>query len=667
MKSLMALLHCVLIDLGTRCGTSTTRDLKTITSRVEREGVSFLTISLANFGKDFQKSLDLGYVADDLFQGFSRTGGLPRFLSGFLQLVFDTKDGRLLETPSVEAIYAVRQLTLMWAKIALPSTPKRENDAYLKYLECEQDVRQADRRYFGDPKLGRDFARLGRLLWADLFCAVDLAVYNMELLPKHGPGATADRLKGNLKWDQKEWTSRLDRIAPHWEFLVPSPRYLDRVSDVTILEPSAERPSRVISVPKDARGPRLIAVEPTCMQYMQQAVLTKIVEEIDGNYIARNLISSVSQKPNQLLAKLGSLTGVTGHCAVSATIDGAAQPALDGITPTHGPQTDPEGIMGGLATLDLSEASDRVSNQHVRVLLSNHPFLLEMVDASRTRKADVPGQGVIRLAKFASMGSALCFPFESIVFCTVVFLGIERALSRPLTVKDIKSLIGRVRVYGDDIICPVEYVQFVIEALETFGFRVNRSKSFWNGKFRESCGKDYYAGQDITIVRARQPLPSDKTQVEQIVSTVSLRNQLFHAGFTTAVDYLDDLIERLIPFPEVPWVSVQGDSPKTSVSFEENAAFPTRSGNIIVQSSSALGKHTWGPCQATGMSRDLQKPMVKAAVVSAKSPSSVIDDYAALQKWFSMRGEHPFEDKDHLLRAGRPDSVRIKIRWVSLY
>lgn len=663
MKSLMALLHWVLIDLGTRCGTSTTADGKTISRRVEAEGVSFLTISLANFGKDFQKSLDQGYVSDEQYPGFARTAGLPRFLSGFLRLVFDARSGRLLENPSVDAIYSVRQLTLMWAKIALPSTPEREKDAYTKYLECEQDVRQADQNFLSDPNLRRSYSRLGRLLWADLFTTLDERVYYGELLPKHGPGATADKLKGNLKWTQQEWTARLERVAPHWEHLVPSPRYLDRVSAVTILEPSEERPSKVISVPKDARGPRLIAVEPTCMQYMQQAVLAQIVELIDGNDICRDLISSRSQQPNQLLAQLGSLTG-------SVVATGSQLKRTSDVSPVetgHGISLEPHtvGLQQGLATLDLSEASDRVSSQHVRALLENHPNLLEIVDASRTRKADVPGHGVIRLAKFASMGSALCFPFESIVFATVCFLGIEKSLSRPLTKKDIKSLIGRVRVYGDDIIVPVEHVQSVVEALETFGFRVNRNKSFWTGKFRESCGKDYYAGTDISVVRIRQPLPNDRTQVEQVVSTVSLRNQLFHAGFTGAVDYLDSLIERIIPFPEVHWTKVENDSP-IAPSLEENA-ISTRSGTIV-QSSPALGKHSWGPCQGPyQLSGDLQKPMVRAAVVSAKSPSSEIDDYAALQKWFLMRGEHPFEDKDHLLRAGRPDSVRIKIRMVPLY
>jgi len=55
MKSLMLFLQRVLEDLENLCGTSTRLDLKEIQSRVENEGISFLTISLPSFGEDFQK------------------------------------------------------------------------------------------------------------------------------------------------------------------------------------------------------------------------------------------------------------------------------------------------------------------------------------------------------------------------------------------------------------------------------------------------------------------------------------------------------------------------------------------------------------------------------------------------------------------------------------
>jgi len=596
------LAQVVLIDLGTRCATSTTRDFKTVTGRVEHEGVSFLTISLSNFGKDFEKSLDQGYVDDASFAGFQRRGGLPQFLGGFLRLVFDPDAGRLLDNPSVHAIFAIRQFTLMWAKINLPCSPRRTRKALDRYVECEQDVRQNDARLeSSEPNRLDDFARVGRMLWVDFFSSVDSRIYNDGVVPKHGPGATADKLRGNAKYKQRTWTRRLEGVFPHWEQIIPSESFLDRTDGVTILEPGIEIPVRVITVPKTLKTPRIIAVEPTCMQYMQQAVLSVMMEEMARSDNTRHFVMFESQEPNQRLAREGS-------------------------------------EFGTLATLDLSEASDRVSNQHVRLLVKNHRALREAVDATRSRKADVLGK-TRRLAKFASMGSALCFPFEALVFATIVFVGIERELNRQLTRRDVKSLFGRVRVYGDDIIVPVEYVESVVRELEAFGLRVNSDKSFWTGKFRESCGKDYYDGHDVSVAKVRNPLPTHRRHVEEIASAVALRNQLYWLDLHRSVAFLDERIGKIIPFP------------------------------YVSEESSLLGRHAICiPSQDVRHDPDYQVPLVKGVVIESKLPASPLEDYGALMKWFLMKSksDKPFEDRDHLRRAGRPVSARIKTRWARL-
>lgn len=609
MKSLITLLQVVLSELGTRCGTSTRRDLKTITSRIEHEGISFLTISLPNFCTDFERSLEQGFVGNDQFIGFSWTGGLPRFLKGFLCLVFDRTTGRLLEEPSTEAIQAVRQITLMFGKINLRCSPKRETAALLKFLECELDVHRYDLKGVSEPDRLKDFQRIGRLLWAELFSKIDSRVYDEGVTPRHGPGATADKLRGNAKYDQSQWTRRMESVFPMWENLIPSPRFVDRLERVTILEPGDERPVKVTLVPKTLKTPRIIAVEPTCMQYMQQGVLRLIMQEIPRFDNSRDFVMSKSQQPNQRLAREGSLTGA-------------------------------------LATLDLSEASDRVSNQHVSLLLANHPHLLEAVNATRSLKADIPGFGVIPLAKFASMGSALCFPFEAFVFATVVFLGIERELNRPLTRKSVRSFAGKVRVYGDDIIVPVDYVQSVIRELESFGFKVNSKKSFWTGKFRESCGKEYYAGADVHVARLRMLFPENRRHVDRLESIVAFRNRMFHLSMFDTVDYLDEQIRKLIPFPYVRWKIEDGEA---------------------VSISSLLGRHSYDlPSQEYRHCPELQIPLVKGVASRPQLPVSLLDDYGALLKWFIKDGDDPFFDRRHLQRAGRARSVHIKTRWAPL-
>jgi hypothetical protein len=596
MKSLTAFLQVLLLELGERCGVSTIRDCKTIAERFEHEGQSFLTITLPSFGADLQKGLDQGYVDHDLFQGFSWTGGLPRLLGGFLDLVFDRKTGRLLDTPDVNAISAMRQITLMFAKMELQCSPARVEAAFTGYLKCEQDLRSSDREFTGSAY--EQFTRIGAMLWSELLTSVDQKVYDGEIIPKHGSGSTADGLRGNSKYNQTQWTSRLEEYFPHGEFLFSSWSHFGD-TEIEFLEPGSEIPVKVITVPKTLKSPRIIAEEPTCMMYAQQGLFEVIQEAYRSFTTSRSFICSDSQEPNRLLARKGSITGT-------------------------------------LATLDLSEASDRVSNQHVRALLRNHPHLSAAVDACRSRKADVDGHGVIRLAKFASMGSALCFPFEAMVFCTMVFVGIERELKRQLTKEDVKSFFGRVRVYGDDIIVPVEYTLSVVSTLHSYGMKVNERKSFWTGRFRESCGGDYYAGHDVSIVKLKHDFPQAMDHVDSIVSTVAFRNNLFARGYTATVDWLDAVIRDVLP------------------------VFP-----IVEPGSRGLGRWSSEPFVAEKMCPDLQVPLVKAAVVGHVIPTDRLDGHGALLKYFLKRGVEPFQDKKHLQRAGRPQSSHIKLRWVS--
>jgi len=602
MKSLMLFLRYLLLDCGRWCQTSTLRDYKTISERVEHEGLSFLTITLPSFGKDFEKSLERGSVGRDLFQGFSWQAGLPVFLRGFLDQVFDSDSGCLLDTPSVDAIFSVRQITLAFGKMQLPCTEKRTKAAIRKYVECEQDIKSSDKLLDGSFELN-EFARIGRLLWSDLFQSVDEDIFYGRIIPNHSSGSVANRLSSNAKWSHLTWTSRLERIFPSMEYLFSGGWgiRLDHHGDVDILEPGAEQPVRVVSVPKTLKTPRIIAMEPSYVMYIQQGILHSIEENL-ANSFAGSFISWRSQDPNQVMARQGSITGE-------------------------------------LATLDLSEASDRVSYQHVLELVRNFPNLAEGIDACRSRKADVPDHGVLRLAKFASMGSALCFPFESMIFLTLIFLGIQKSLKRPLSRGDMRSFSGRVRVYGDDIIVPVDFVNSVVGTLELFGYKVNASKSFWNGKFRESCGKEYYAGEDVSFTKVRRFLPAGRKDVQEIVSTVSLRNQLYRAGLWQTVSYLDGILERLIPFPYAT-----PDSP-------------------------LLGRESFVDfLQPTRMCPRLQRPLVRGVVLSGRSPRDFLDDYGALNKCLTSLQQRESTDlpvgRDrHLERSGRPRTVDIKTRW----
>jgi len=554
----------------------------------------------------------------------ARLTSLPAFLQGFSARVFDSASGALLNDPDIDAIFAIRQLTLMFSKIALPPgpgkvtrsqvvTPDRERRAMSDFVQCEQDVKAADARL--DPLYREDFKRVSAMLFGDLFSKIDRDVYWGRLVPKHGPGAVADKLSSNAKWNQRTWPARLQEVFPPEEFLVPNlkPHHVEELrTELNILEPGAEMPVRVITVPKTLKTPRIIAIEPTAMQYVQQSLFRAILSAVKEDGFLYRTVGFDDQDPNRVMARSGSLSG-------------------------------------DLATLDLSEASDRVSNQHVRDMLEDWPYLHMAVQASRSRKADVLGHGVLRLAKFASMGSALCFPMEAMVFLTLIFLGIERELSAPLS-RDliVNQYREQVRVFGDDLIVPRKHVLSVVDELENFGFQVNVSKSYWTGRFRESCGREYYDGNDVSIVKVRSILPTSRQDGNGVIAAVSLRNQFYWTGLWSAAQWMDNYLGKLLQF------------------------FPN-----VAPSSPLLGRESVLGYQFQTLDPYTHSPLTKGYSVSAKSPPDHLEGTGALLKCLcretpellryhlsKLQGPHiniANVDDEHLERSGRPEHVSIKL------
>jgi hypothetical protein len=548
--------------------------------------------------------------------------------------VFDRRSGLLLENPCTDAIRAIRQLTLVYSKIELECSNARKLAAVSNYLECEQEVRLFDTE-LSESNLG-EFVQMSDMLYGRIFTQIDRDIYLGCYAPKHGPGSTADGLKGNQKFRQQTWTERLENSGlTAGENLLPNWRFYDQLAGVDFLEPGAEVPVKVTLVPKTLKTPRVIAMEPVCMQYMQQAILHRFLTHLGQDDFLSRVIGFDDQVPNQELAQRGSVDNRT-------------------------------------ATLDLSDASDRVSNQLVRAMFHRWPHLFGAVDASRSRRAELPNGEVIRLAKFASMGSALCFPIEAMVFTTMVFLGIQRSLNTPLDRKSLKSFAGSVRVFGDDLIVPKDHVHAVVSSLELFGARVGTDKSFWTGKFRESCGREYFNGHDVSIVRVRQAFPTQRNDASEVISLVSLRNQLYMSGYWKTVKWLDGILGKLLThFPTIqPTSSLLG-----RVSF-------------LAYRDDSYGNERQDPC--------LQSPLVKGFVVKAKPPRDSLDGTGALLKCLlkldadsSLRGKVPCYPSSisvdglnalrqnpiwvnphagterHLERYGRPKSISIKLGWRS--
>lgn len=478
------------------------RDVATIASRVEHEGERFLTLTLPSIGKEFDRALSEGRLQPGGLLSTVPDGRLTfRLFRALLLRVFDTS-GQLRDTVDVSAVAGLRQLFYLHEKLRELPVEEKVKEALDGYVLTDEAISAVDT----DFTLVREFQKASLALWGTSFNQMVRFLHEDGFLSgaKHGTGAVSEKLLGNRKWGYPVWTERLQTLFPAPEYLAY--RLSDEGEGITLLPPGQETPARVIPVPKTAKGPRIICAEPVYNQFVQQGIASLFAHWMRR----RHCVNYFDQTRNQELARLGSITGQ-------------------------------------YATLDLSEASDRVSVRHVRWLFRYHPLLFSAVMACRSQRAALPDGRVVQLRKYASMGSALTFPIETLVFATIVALAVSRV--RGVPVESVEDSC-RISVYGDDIIVPTDAAEETVRLLEAFGFKVNAAKSFTEGHFRESCGGDYFRGVRVTPVRVRKRLPRSRHDVEETVAIVAFRNLLWKEwgddGFVTS---LTTWIREMIPFP----------------------------------------------------------------------------------------------------------------------
>jgi len=497
----------------------------------------------------------------------------------------------------------------MWKKIHLPCSQERIDDAFDQYIQCDTEVPTSPGHY--PPRLLRRFREVSEVLWSSVLTRANEIVSDGEVVrPRHGPGATAERISGNGKYALREWHTRLEEAFPFTGYGLASLNQLeeDPLEQVVFREPEDERPVRVIQVPKTLKTPRIIAIEPVCMQYTQQAVLEVLVDYLESHPLTKGHVNFTDQTINQRLALAGSEDG-------------------------------------SYATLDLSEASDRVSLVLVNEMLAvpGLAALKSAILACRSTRADVPqrnGVKTITLNKFASMGSALCFPIESMVFYTICLTAMLDELNLPVTYETLLDMRELVWVYGDDIIVAADKVLVVLDWLSSFKMKVNTNKSFWTGRFRESCGMDAYAGEPVTPVYLRRMPPKDKRSSAEVVSFVAFANQLYKNGYWYTARAVRVEIEAILgPLPHV------------------------------LDTSPVLGWASYCNSRYTfqRLNKDLHRPEVKGYVVRTKTEKDPLDGYPALLKRFLKRGIEPTVDVNHLQESVLSARADIKSRWSTPY
>lgn len=185
------------------------------------------------------------------------------------------------------------------------------------------------------------------------------------------------------------------------------------------------------------------------------------------------------------------------------------------------------------ATLDMKEASDRISRALVIYLFQGLPLLLDCLLALSTKYVDLTKAlddenlgssfGLLKVKKYAPMGSALCFPIMSVVhwaLCTAV------AKVRC----DIEPHNLRLFVYGDDIVLPSSIAPEIMNSLPKYGLKFNENKSFWRGHFRESCGTHAYQGVNITPIFFKD-LPIKDVDPNQMSGIIANEQLAYKKGF----------------------------------------------------------------------------------------------------------------------------------------
>ncbi|DAD50077.1 TPA_asm: RNA-directed RNA polymerase [ssRNA phage Gerhypos.4_64] len=510
MKRPTMLVQAILRQLSLDLDLSVERDLQRVADRFEHEGLSFFTITLPQLSDALERGLEAGTFTCP--SAFARHGRLPRFLGGFFKRVFD-KDGRLLNEPCPFTIAGIRQVCRFFKKLKLPCSPRRNAKAIRHFIEVEGELRamtsQVERK---DIILDK----ISGILWSQDFPELSY----LDLVCHHGPGVTADRYASNQRYRITKWNHRSEYSFPSDLHCYPNYGIAAEVggtgegtgcrTGVEYLELKDENPVRVVFVPKTQTAPRVIAIEPSHVQYMQQSVKDFLYTTLETHALTRHSIRFTRQDVNQRLAYQASKDR-------------------------------------RLATLDLKDASDRV-HLHLVQRIFKTSGLLEYLEDARSLHAVLPNGTNIVLFKYASMGSALCFPVEAMVFYTLIQSAMHILDGGRPSSRSISRYSKLIDIYGDDIIVPVEYADFVVKYLESYALKVNVNKSFKDSSFRESCGADFFAGVPVNPVYARM-LPHDSSQrwdASTIMSWNATADLFYQRGQWHVAQVIRDLLRRVV-------------------------------------------------------------------------------------------------------------------------
>lgn len=326
-----------------------------------------------------------------------------------------------------------------------------------------------------------------------------LEQFRLDPWGSHGPGAVFDGALGRDKW--------------FFDDVAGLPRNLFRGNHTYLNRSGAEiQPlSRLAVVPKDFRGHRLICVEPKEFMFYQQGLAHTLMRLVKSHWLTRQCIDFKNQSKSREMSR--------NYCANS--------------------------------TIDLKDASDCLSLSLARLLLPKQVFSLATV--ARSRGVVLPdGEILENIQTLFTMGNALCFPFQSLIFwalslATILFMKgqVVAAMSDLELMRAIRK--NRVRVFGDDIIVPNVFFEDVTTSLSRCGLVINPAKCCGPvTPVRESCGSWYFYGIDCSVVRLKAHKTDDLSGWISLFESAKL---LFQSGFVHASSGILSHIDSFYPVP----------------------------------------------------------------------------------------------------------------------
>jgi hypothetical protein len=454
----------------------------------------------------------------------------------------------------------IRQVLLFCYKAEHEPTDEQLKSAQADFEETEALVKLWSGCDVSRPELNLSLATARRYVSAIIY-----RINWSEITPSHGPGGIFPSRK---PWDKSRFRtlySSINRYYPFDQFFhgLPSFWWENLVRKDSEIEELDEIVCSLVAVPKDSRGPRIICVHPAEAIWIQQGQRRLLEASIERHPLTRGKINFTDQTVN-------------GRLAMSSSIDQE------------------------FCTLDLKEASDRISKSLVKSLFGDYAY--DILSCSRATKVRLLDGRVIGLEKWAPMGNCLTFPIESLVFWSLVRAGIYHTYG--ITCND-------VYVFGDDIIFPRKYYDGAIRSLVMAGLVPNYNKTFRKGFFRESCGVDAYKGIDVTPLRLRR---WNISSLDGIISLQSLAKRLRLQGFYSCAEFIYSSIRQHLRKLRIGYPI--NNNPDAGGLFEYLDTSRTR---ILRQSAK------------TRINKSLQKAQVRVLMVSGRVISIPNGDWYHLQ------------------------------------